>query len=80
RVTEQGVVWRASPVVPFQRFGGLLDHMLEPFIAALSAYGGLADRVLWVCAGDYVDKGLVLLAGWCGVRVATGVGGFWGCC
>ncbi|MFH7439431.1 IucA/IucC family C-terminal-domain containing protein, partial [Pseudomonas syringae pv. tagetis] len=40
RLTEQGEVWRDSPVEPFQRFAGLLDHNLQPFIAALSAYGG----------------------------------------
>ncbi|RMV72675.1 Ferric iron reductase protein FhuF [Pseudomonas caricapapayae] len=73
RLTEQGEAWRDSPVEPFQRFAGLLDHNLQPFIAALSAYGGLADRVLWVSAGDYLEKGLVQLAACSDVPLAAGL-------
>ncbi len=36
-------------------FAGLLDDNLQPFIDALAAYGGVARRVLWSNAGDYLE-------------------------
>ncbi|WP_024685581.1 MULTISPECIES: siderophore-iron reductase FhuF [Pseudomonas syringae group] len=41
---------------PFQRFAGLLDDNLQPFIKTLSRYGGLASRVLWSSAGDTLES------------------------
>lgn len=36
-------------------FAELLDDNLQPFIAALAAYGGVASSVLWGNAGDYLE-------------------------
>ena len=38
-----------------ERFAELLDDNLQPFIAALAAYGGVASSVLWGNAGDYLE-------------------------
>ncbi|MFA0941705.1 MULTISPECIES: siderophore-iron reductase FhuF [Pseudomonas syringae group] len=73
RLLEQGEVWRDIPVDPFQRFAGLLDDNLQPFIAALSAYGELPGAVLWSSAGDYLEGCLVQLAGCSDVSLAAGM-------
>ncbi|MCF5644248.1 siderophore-iron reductase FhuF [Pseudomonas syringae] len=62
RLTGKGGVYREVPADPFQRFAGLLDDNLQPFIAALSAYGGLPGAVLWSSAGDYLEGCLAQLA------------------
>ncbi|KEZ65736.1 iron reductase [Pseudomonas amygdali pv. tabaci str. ATCC 11528] len=62
RLAGEGEAWRGIPADPFQRFAGLLDDNLQPFIAALSAYGGLPCAVLWSSAGDYLEGCLVQLA------------------
>lgn len=46
---------------PLQRSAHLLDDNLQPFIAALSIYGGVASGVLWGNAGDYLENCLTQL-------------------
>jgi ferric iron reductase protein FhuF len=50
-----GEPWAHAPLERFQRFAELLDTHLQPFIQALSAYGGVASGVLWGNAGDYLE-------------------------
>ncbi|MCV4342280.1 siderophore-iron reductase FhuF [Pseudomonas capsici] len=61
KVLGEGAVYQALPVDPFERFAGLLDDNLQPFIDALSTYGGLSSGVLWCSAGDYLERCLVQL-------------------
>jgi ferric iron reductase protein FhuF len=42
-------------------FASLLDDNLEPFIATLAAYSGVAASVLWGNAGDYLETCLTQL-------------------
>ncbi|KPB70452.1 Ferric iron reductase protein FhuF [Pseudomonas syringae pv. maculicola] len=72
RLAGQGDVSRDVPADPFQRFAGLLDDNLQPFIAALSAYGELPGAVLWSSAGDYLEGCLTQLAGCSGVSLEAG--------
>lgn len=46
---------------PLQRFAGLLDDNLLPFIKAVSAYGQLPRAVLWSSAGDTLEHCLTRL-------------------
>lgn len=41
---------------PLQRFSGLLDDLLTPFISTLSAYGGVPRAVLWSSAGEALEN------------------------
>jgi ferric iron reductase protein FhuF len=55
RFIGHGSVCQPAPLEPFQRFAGLLDENLQPFIDQLAAYGGVARGVLWGNAGDYLE-------------------------
>ena len=46
---------RACHLESPEPFAELLDDNLQPFIAALAAYGGVASSVLWGNAGDYLE-------------------------
>ncbi|MBX8516514.1 siderophore-iron reductase FhuF [Pseudomonas cichorii] len=61
KLLGEGAAYQVLPVDPFERFAGLLDDNLQPFIDALSIYGGLASSVLWCSAGDYLERCLVQL-------------------
>ncbi|MDF7796234.1 siderophore-iron reductase FhuF [Pseudomonas syringae] len=73
RLAGEGCVWRGLPVDPFQRFAGLLDDNLQPFITSLSAYGGLPAAVLWSSAGDYLEGCLAQLATCSDVSLGAGL-------
>ncbi|WP_024678651.1 siderophore-iron reductase FhuF [Pseudomonas syringae] len=72
RLLGQGEVWRDVLVDPFQRFAGLLDDNLQPFISSLSAYGELPGAVLWSSAGDYLEGCLTRLAECSDASLAAG--------
>ena len=69
---EEVVVLAQVETDPFQRFGGLLDDNLQPFIQALSRYGGLASSVLWSSAGDALETCLTELAAGSHASLAAG--------
>jgi len=62
RFLHSGEAVQAVAEDPFKRFAGLLDDNLQPFVEAVSAYGGLPSAVLWSSAGDYLDTCLTQLA------------------
>lgn len=57
----QGEVGAAEADRPLQRFAGLLDDNLQPFIDAMSVYGKLPRAVLWSSAGDTLEHCLAHL-------------------
>lgn len=61
RFLGQGQCEPSVPGKPLQRFAGLLDDNLQPFIEALSAYGKLPRAVLWSSAGDTLEHCLTRL-------------------
>ncbi|SHM96506.1 ferric iron reductase protein FhuF [Pseudomonas asturiensis] len=65
RFAGDGEVSQQDQHDPFQRFAGLLDDNLQPFINTLSRYGGLASRVLWSSAGDTLESCLTEADGGC---------------
>ncbi|WP_223113059.1 siderophore-iron reductase FhuF [Pseudomonas syringae] len=69
RLRGQGEVSAATS----QLCAGLIDDHLQPFIAALSAYGGLPGAVLWSSAGDYLEGCLAELATCSDVSLAAGL-------
>ncbi|WP_024647172.1 siderophore-iron reductase FhuF [Pseudomonas syringae] len=73
RLAGQGEVYQEVSADPFQRFAGLLDDNLQPFITALSAYGELPSAVLWTSAGDYLESCLTQLAGFSELSLAAGL-------
>ena len=74
-----GVRFSCSPVVrsestdPFECFAPLLDNLAQ-VIERLSTYGGLAPRVLWSSAGDYLETCLRRLSSVSDVSLAPGYG------
>ena len=73
RFVEEGSVLAQTELDPFQRFGGLLDDNLQPFITTLSGYGGLASSVLWSSAGDTLETCLTELAAGSHASLAAGL-------
>ncbi|WP_054085446.1 MULTISPECIES: siderophore-iron reductase FhuF [Pseudomonas syringae group] len=73
RLAGRGDLCLDIPADPFRRFSGLLDDNLQPFIAALSAYGDLPGMVLWSSAGDYLESCLTRLAGCSDVSLEAGL-------
>jgi len=55
KLPGEGERWSNPPNDGFERFSGLLDDNLAPFIAALNRYRKVAPRVLWSNAGNYVE-------------------------
>ncbi|MDY0915231.1 siderophore-iron reductase FhuF [Pseudomonas viridiflava] len=70
---EEVVVLAQVETDPFQRFAGLLDDNLQPFITTLSRYGGLASSVLWSSAGDTLETCLTELAAGSHASLAAGL-------
>ncbi|MCO5365366.1 siderophore-iron reductase FhuF [Pseudomonas alliivorans] len=73
RFAGEGVALTQTALDPFQRFAGLLDDNLQPFINTMSRYGGLASRVLWSSAGDTLETCLTGLAASSKASLAAGL-------
>ena len=62
KLPHSGQRWAPAPVNPFERFDGLLNHHLCPFIEALARHVRLSPKVLWSNAGNYFEWLLGVLA------------------
>lgn len=62
KLPHSGQRWAPAPVDPFERFDGLLNHHLSPFIEALARHARLSPKVLWSNAGNYFEWLLGVLA------------------
>jgi ferric iron reductase protein FhuF len=62
KLPHSGQRWAPAPVNPFERFDGLLNHHLRPFIEALARHVRLSPKVLWSNAGNYFEWLLGVLA------------------
>lgn len=63
KLPHAGEPWSQPPADGFERFSGLLDDNLTPFIQALIDYRKIASRVLWSNAGNYFEWFMTTLAG-----------------
>ena len=62
KLPHSGQRWAPAPVNSFERFDGLLNHHLRPFIEALARHVRLSPKVLWSNAGNYFEWLLGVLA------------------
>ena len=62
KLPHSGQRWAPAPVNSFERFDGLLNHHLSPFIEALARHARLSPKVLWSNAGNYFEWLLGVLA------------------
>ena len=63
KLPHAGERWSAAPANGFERFAGLLDDNLLPFIDGLRAHRKIAARVLWSNAGNYFEWFMSTLGG-----------------
>lgn len=62
QLPHAGERWSQAPADGFERFAGLLDDNLAPFIQALTSYRKVASKVLWSNAGNYFEWFMSTLA------------------
>jgi ferric iron reductase protein FhuF len=62
KLPDPGQRWAPSPTDTFQRFDGLIEGHLRPFIDTVANLTRLSPKVLWSNAGNYLEWLLSVLA------------------
>jgi ferric iron reductase protein FhuF len=62
RLPDRGQRWTPAPTDAFQRFEGLIEDHLRPFIVTVATLTRLSPKVLWSNAGNYFEWLLGVLA------------------